>query len=200
MKDYTGPLREDFQWQQLEKRPGAFRTRGDAVQPDPRPRPVAAVAGRWGAEAMTTQAINEWMGSSPVYNSRIRALHGIEGDGVDVIMKGFQLDIGAPHMWLKFHFDVKSHDQGFFWLTSCGAYNGVRGMTGGDTAAETQICVHMEDPTFDATVMAVDRGALHAGISPTTRRRNSRCRAVPLGSLDQRPHRAGGGKSANGHD
>ena len=34
---------------------------------------------------MTTQAINEWMGSSPVYNARIRALHRIEGDGVDVI-------------------------------------------------------------------------------------------------------------------
>jgi hypothetical protein len=74
-------------------------------------------------------------------------------------MKGFQLDIGAPHMWLQFHFDVRSHDQGFFWLTSCGAYNGVRGMTGGDKTAETQICVHMEDPTFDATVMAVNRGA-----------------------------------------
>jgi hypothetical protein len=117
------------------------------------------VAGRWGSDAMTTQAIDEWMGSSPVYNARIRALHGIEGDGVDVIMKGFQLDIGAPHMWLKFHFDVQSHDLGFFWLTSCGAYNGVRGMTGGDQEAETQICVHMEDPTFDATVMAVNRGA-----------------------------------------
>jgi hypothetical protein len=32
-------------------------------------------------------------------------------------------------------------------------------MTGGDRDAETQICVHMEDPTFDATVMAVNRGA-----------------------------------------
>jgi hypothetical protein len=117
------------------------------------------VAERWGGDAVTALAIDEWMGSSPVYNSRIRALHHIEGDGVDVIMKGFQLDIGAPHMWLKFHFDVKSHDQGFFWLTSCGAYNGVRGMTDGDQGAETQVCVHMEDPTFDATVMAVNRGA-----------------------------------------
>lgn len=160
MKDYTGPLREDFQWQQLEKKTMARFAREVMLCNQIHDRGLLPlVAGRWGAEAMTTQAINEWMGSSPVYNSRIRALHGIEGDGVDVIMKGFQLDIGAPHMWLKFHFDVKSHDQGFFWLTSCGAYNGVRGMTGGDTAAETQICVHMEDPTFDATVMAVNRGA-----------------------------------------
>jgi hypothetical protein len=117
------------------------------------------VAARWGSAAMTAQAIDEWMGCSPVYNTRIRKLHNITGDGVDVIMKGFQLDIGAPHMWLRFHFDVQSHDLGFFWLTSCGAYNGVRGMTGGDRDAETQICVHMEDPTFDATVMAVNRGA-----------------------------------------
>ncbi len=160
MQNYSGPLREDFQWQDLEKKTMARFAREVMLCNQIHDRGLLPlVAGRWGAEAMTTQAINEWMGSSPVYNARIRALHRIEGDGVDVIMKGFQLDIGAPHMWLKFHFDVQSHDQGFFWLTSCGAYNGVRGMTGGDREAETQICVHMEDPTFDATVMAVNRGA-----------------------------------------
>lgn len=160
MQDYSGPLRDDFQWQDLEKKTMARFAREVMLCNQIHDRALLPlVAGRWGAPAMTTQAINEWMGSSPVYNSRIRALHRIEGDGVDVIMKGFQLDIGAPHMWLKFHYDVKSHDQGFFWLTSCGAYNGVRGMTGGNLEAETQICVHMEDPTFDATVMAVNRGA-----------------------------------------
>jgi hypothetical protein len=165
MHDYRGPLQEDFQWNHLEKKTMARFAREVMLCNQIHDRGLLPlVAGRWGAPAMTTQAINEWMGSSPVYNSRIRALHNIKGDGVDVIMKGFQLDIGAPHMWLKFHYDVKSHDQGFFWLTSCGAYNGVRGMTGGDREAETQICVHMEDPTFDATVMAVNRGA--------------RCRAV----------------------
>ena len=160
MRDYSGPLREDFQWHQLEKKTMARFAREVMLCNQIHDRALLPlVAGRWGSDAMTNQAIDEWMGSSPVYNSRIRTLHHIEGDGVDVIMKGFQLDIGAPHMWLKFHFDVKSHDQGFFWLTSCGAYNGVRGMTGGDQEAETQICVHMEDPTFDATVMAVNRGA-----------------------------------------
>ena len=160
MHDYSGPLREDFQWQQLEKKTMARFAREVMLCNQIHDRALLPlVAARWGSEAMTAQAINEWMGSSPVYNSRIRALHNIKGDGVDVIMKGFQLDIGAPHMWLKFHFDVQSHDHGLFWLTSCGAYNGVRGMTGGDREAETQICVHMEDPTFDATVMAVNRGA-----------------------------------------
>jgi hypothetical protein len=160
MKDYSGPLREDFQWHHLEKKTMARFAREVMLCNQIHDRALLPlVAGRWGSEAMTNQAIDEWMGSSPVYNARIRVLHQIQGDGVDVIMKGFQLDIGAPHMWLKFHFDVKSHDQGYFWLTSCGAYNGVRGMTGGDKEAETQICVHMEDPTFDATVMAVNRGA-----------------------------------------
>ncbi|MEZ5571116.1 MAG: hypothetical protein R3E64_03745 [Halioglobus sp.] len=160
MQDYKGPLREDFQWHHLEKKTMARFAREVMLCNQIHDRALLPlVAGRWGSEAMTAQAIDEWMGSSPVYNARIRALHGITGDGVDVIMKGFQLDIGAPHMWLKFHYDVKSHDLGFFWLTSCGAYNGVRGMTGGDHDAETQICVHMEDPTFDATVMAVNRGA-----------------------------------------
>lgn len=160
MHDYSGPLREDFQWEHLEKKTMARFAREVMLCNQIHDRGLLPlVAGRWGSDAMTTQAINEWMGSSPIYNSRIRKLHNIQGDGVDVIFKGFQLDIGAPHMWLKFHYDVQSHDLGFFWLTSCGAYDGVRGMTGGDIKAETQICVHMEDPTFDATVMAVNRGA-----------------------------------------
>jgi hypothetical protein len=160
MENYSGPLIPNFQWNQLEKKTLARFGREIMLCNQIHDRAIMpAVAMRWGASAMTSLAIDEWMGASPVYNARNRALHNIRGDGVDVIMKGFQLDIGAPHMWLKFHYDVKSHDQGFFWLTSCGAYNGVRAMTGGSKEAETQICVHMEDPTFDATVMAVNSGA-----------------------------------------
>jgi len=160
MRDYSGPLRADFHWRQLHPKTLARFGREIMLCNQIHDRALMPlVAARWGAPAMTALALDEWMGSSPVYNRRNRALHNIAGDGVDVIMKGFQLDIGAPHMWLKFHYDVKSHDLGYFWLTSCGAYNGVREMTGGDQAAETQICVHMEDPTFDATVMAVNRGA-----------------------------------------
>ncbi|GAB3279708.1 hypothetical protein [Parahaliea aestuarii] len=117
------------------------------------------IAVRWNEARVTRQALDEWMGASPVYNARNRALHSMQGNGVDTIMKGFQLDIGAPHMWLKFHYDVRDADYGQFWLTSCGAYNHVRALTQANPAAETQICVHMEDPTFDATVMAVNAGA-----------------------------------------
>ncbi len=160
MKDYSGPLRADFSWDMLDRKTQARFAREVMLFNQVHDRAIMPlVASRWGMKAMTALAIDEWMGSSPVYNARNRYLHGISGDGVDVIMKGFQLDIGAPHMWLKFHYDYRSHDQGFFWLTSCGAYNGVRAMTGGDPASETQICVDMEDPTFDATVMAVNRGA-----------------------------------------
>ncbi len=160
MKDYSGPFRPDFSWGDLEKKTLARFGREIMLCNQVHDRAcLPIVAEKFGMDGVTKVAIDEWMGSSPVYNTRNRVLHNIGGDGVDVIMKGFQLDIGAPHMWLKFHFDVKSHDQGFFWLTSCGAYNHVRALTGGDTKAETQICVHMEDPTFDATVMAVNRGA-----------------------------------------
>ncbi len=160
MHDYSGPLREDFSWQMLAPKTLARFGREIMLCNQIHDRSMLPLVGKyWGSEAMTELALDEWMGSSPIYNRRNRLLHGIQGDGVDVIMKGFQLDIGAPHMWLQFHYDVESHDRGYFWLTSCGAYNGVREMTGKDQAAETQICVHMEDPTFDATVMAVNRGA-----------------------------------------
>ena len=150
----------DFTWDQLDKKTLARFARELMLCNQVHDRAIMPlIAARWGAQAMTATALDEWMGASPNYNRRNRILHGINGDGVDVIMKGFQLDIGAPHMWLNFHYDIQSHDRGLFWLTSCGAYNGVREMTGGDANAETQICVHMEDPTFDATVMAVNPGA-----------------------------------------
>ena len=108
---------------------------------------------------MIRQALDEWMGASPVYNARNRALHNIRSKGVDTIMKGFQLDTGAPNMWLKFQFDVPSVARGHFWLTSCDAYHHVRALTNADPASERQICLYMEDPTFDATVMVVNPAA-----------------------------------------
>lgn len=160
MIDYSGPLLPNFNWDMLDKKTLARFAREIMLFNQVHDRCIMPIiGGRWDMDAMTSIALDEWMGSSPVYNTRNRYMHNITGDGVDVIMKGFQLDIGAPHMWLKFHYDLQSHDLGYFWLTSCGAYNHVRALTGGDEAVETQICVHMEDPTFDATVMAVNSGA-----------------------------------------
>jgi len=67
MQNYRGPLREDFQWEQLEKKTMARFAREVMLCNQIHDRGLLPlVAGRWGAEAMTTQAINEWMGSSPV--------------------------------------------------------------------------------------------------------------------------------------
>jgi hypothetical protein len=117
---------------------------------------LSQVAVLYGMEAQTAVACDEWMGSSPIYNARNRELQGIDGDDVGAAFKCFQLDIGAPHNYLKFHYELVSPDEGFFWTTSCGPYNHVRRITQADPAMETQICHHMEDPTFDATVMAVN--------------------------------------------
>ncbi len=117
---------------------------------------LSQVAVVFGMDAQTAVACDEWMGSSPIYNARNRTLHRIKGDDVGAVFKCFQLDIGAPHNYLKFHYELVSPDEGYFWTTSCGPYNHVRRLTAADPAMETQICHHMEDPTFDATVMAVN--------------------------------------------
>ncbi len=111
---------------------------------------------QYGMEAQTAVACDEWMSSSPIYNARNRALLNIQTDDVAAVFKCLQVDIGAPHNFLEFHYEVVSPEEGFFWTTSCGPYNHVRRMTNADPAMETQICHHMEDPTFDATVMAVN--------------------------------------------
>ena len=69
---------------------------------------------RFGMKAMTDIACDEWMAASPNYSKRARQVHNIDRTGVDATMKGLQLDIGAPHMWLKFHYDYHSPELGYF--------------------------------------------------------------------------------------
>ncbi|MXZ65568.1 MAG: hypothetical protein F4Z00_08465 [Acidimicrobiaceae bacterium] len=114
-----------------------------------------------GQEATIRQADSEWMGSSPVYTERNKRNLGIVGDGVGEAFKGFQFDVGAPHHFLDFHFEVVDHDLGYFWLPFCGAHHYLRELTGNDPHLVTNMCHHMEDRTFDAT-LAVTNPKLRA--------------------------------------
>ena len=111
---------------------------------------------KFGMDVQTQIACDEWMSTSPIYNHRNRQFLKIEGDDVSVALKGLQVDIGAPHNYLNFHYELVSPVEGFFWTSTCGPFNHVYRMSGGDESLQTQICHHMEDPTFDATVMAVN--------------------------------------------
>lgn len=114
-----------------------------------------------GQEATIRQADSEWMGSSPIYTERNKRNLGIVGDGVGEAFKGFQFDVGAPHHFLDFHFEVIDHDLGYFWLPFCGAHHYLRELTANDPQLVTNMCHHMEDRTFDAT-LAVTNPKLRA--------------------------------------
>jgi len=98
-------------------------------------------------------AILEWMGASPVYTARMRKLMGIEGNGVDAIMKALQLDVGFPHQYMDVGWKLVNAHYGEFWLRHCGALLDVE-----PYGAERVIgmCHHIEDPTFDATAYATN--------------------------------------------
>ena len=98
-------------------------------------------------------AIDEWMGASPVYTRRMRALMGIEGDDVGAIMKALQLDVGFVHEYMDVRWKLADARHGEFWLAHCGALmdvepHGERRVVG--------MCHHIEDPTFDATAYATN--------------------------------------------
>lgn len=114
------------------------------------------VAMRFGPQALTDVAVDEWMGSSPIYNARNRKNLKIEGNGVSAVLKAFQVDIGAPHHFLDFRFELVDETFGYFWLEYCGAYEGVHTMTGGHPDFIKQLCWDMEDTTFPTTTMAVN--------------------------------------------
>lgn len=106
-----------------------------------------------GDDAFSGVAIEEWMGASPVYTKRMQRALGYEGDSVATIFKGIQLDVGAPPQFLDFRFKVDDHDHGEFWLDHCGALADVEPM--GEDYVHT-MCHAIEDPTFDATAIAVN--------------------------------------------
>ena len=122
---------------------------------------VAMAAGQ---DATIRQADSEWMGASPVYTARNKRNLGIVGDGVGEVFKSFQFDIGAPHHFLDFRFELVDHDRGYFWLPFCGAHDYLRQISGNDPELVTNMCHHMEDRTFDATLAVT----------------NPRARAIPI--------------------
>ncbi|MGO4204709.1 hypothetical protein AB4Z09_23785 [Rhodococcus sp. TAF43] len=128
----------------------------------------------FGREGMTEVAIEEWQASSPWYTRRMQRALNYEGDSVETIFKGLQLDIGAPPQFMDFRFRVDDHDHGEFWLDHCGALMDVEPM--GD-AFVTAMCHDIEDPTFDATALATN---VHAQVRPIHR--------PPRVPADRHPH------------
>ncbi|MFI5315667.1 MAG: hypothetical protein ACHQ6T_08195 [Myxococcota bacterium] len=114
------------------------------------------VAARFGREHMTGLACDEWMGASPLYNARARALLAIPGDGVSAILKSLQVDPGFAHRYMDVRYELVDESLGFFALAFCGAYQDVHKISRGSELAIIQLCHHMEDPTFDATAIAVN--------------------------------------------
>ena len=107
--------------------------------------------GAFGRDGMRDIAIEEWMGASPVYARRMQRALGFEGDSVETIFKGMQIDVGAPPQFMDFRYLVVDHDHGEFHLDHCGALMDVEPM-GPDYVKA--MCHDIEDPTFDATATA----------------------------------------------
>lgn len=128
----------------------------------------------YGRDEMAAIAIDEWMGASPIYTTRMQRLLGYVGTGVPTIFKGLQLDIGAPPEFMDFRLKVIDDHHGEFWLDHCGALMDVEPM--GDDYVHA-MCHTIEDPTFDATAVATNR---RAQIRPIHR--------PPRAPADRHPH------------
>ncbi|MCU0271565.1 MAG: hypothetical protein MUF83_23390 [Acidimicrobiales bacterium] len=132
------------------------------------------LVGDYGREPMRDIAIDEWMGASPVYTRRMQRALGYEGDDVETIFKGLQLDVGSPPQFMDFRMRVDGPDRGEFWLDHCGALMDVEPM-GEDYVFA--MCHDIEDPTFDATALATNP---RAAVRPVHR--------PPRVPADRHPH------------
>jgi len=109
------------------------------------------VMGRFGDDAMTQIAIEEWMSASPIYSKRTQRALNFVGNDVSTIFKNLQLDIGAAHQFMDFRYRLDGPTYGEFWLQRCGALMDVEPF--GEERVRA-MCHDIEDPTFDATAAA----------------------------------------------
>lgn len=160
--DYRGPFDPDWTLERLSRTALARLCRERMVLSMFHDRALMPhVAIHAGQEATIRQADSEWMGASPIYTARNKANLGIGGDGPEAALKSFQFDIGAPHHFLDFRFELVDDNLGMFWLPFCGAHDYLRQISRNDPALVTNMCHHMEDRTFDAT-LAVTNPQLRA--------------------------------------
>jgi hypothetical protein len=154
MDDYAGPFRPDFRLEDLSKEALVKLCREFMLAAHLLDRSIMpAILQRFGPKAMEELAIEEWRGASPVYTGRIRKAMNIAGDDVAAIFKSLQLDPGFPHEYMDVRYEVVDERHGYFWLESCGALQDVEPW--GEERV-VSMCHHIEDPTFDATVQAIN--------------------------------------------
>jgi hypothetical protein len=164
LADYSGGFEPDFDFERLSRAALARLAREYMLVGHIQSRVIMPiVATRFGPAAAAEFAIDAWQGASPVFNARNRRLLRIEGDDMSAILKGLQFDVGAPHQYMDFRFELVDERQGFFWLDYCGALDAVSAATNNDATAIKRMCHDIEDPTFNATVMEVNpRARCHA--------------------------------------
>jgi hypothetical protein len=157
LPDYSGRFEADFDFGRLSRAALARLGREYMLVGHVQSRVIMPiVATRFGPEGAADFAIDAWRAASPVFNARNRRLLRIEGDGMSAILKGLQFDVGAPHQYMDFRFELVDEVLGFFWLDYCGALDAVSVATNNNPVAIKRMCHDIEDPTFDATVMEVN--------------------------------------------
>ena len=173
--DYSGPFDPEFRYEDLSQEALVKLVREFALIAHLLTGAILTEIGmRYGPEAAEELAIAEWMGASPIYTERIREAMRIEGDDVGAIFKSLQLDPGFAHQYMDVRYEVVDETHGYFELAHCGALMQVEPF--GERAV-VGMCHHIEDPTFDTTVQAINPRA--------------RCRPVhrpPRSSPDGLPH------------
>ncbi len=154
MDDYSGPFDPSFDYEDLSKEALVRLVREYALIVHLLDRSMcAAIALRYGGQAVQELAIAEWRGASPVYGERLREIMGVHGDGVSAIFKVLQLDPGFPHHYLDVRYEVVDERHGYFELAYCGALMDAEPW--GEKMV-TSMCHHIEDGTFDYTAQAVN--------------------------------------------
>ncbi len=162
LADYSGPFEPDFDLGRLSRAALARLGREYMLVGHVQSRVIMPiVATRFGPAAAAEFAIDAWRGASPVFNARNRRLLRIEGDGMSAILKGLQFDVGAPHQYMDFRFELVDETRGVFWLDDCD------GLVDDAPRGWLEVLEDAAAPGLDAVVAAVNPRARCQRLDPT---------------------------------
>ena len=141
---------------------------------------------RAGRRCATSPSTSGWA-ASPVYTKRIQRLLGFEGDDVETIFKGMQVDIGAPPQFMDFRYQrASTTHHGEFWLDHCGALMDVEPM--GDELRRHHVPRH-RGPDLRRDGHRHEPAGPDAPDPPTAARAGRPPAALPLDRDDRRGRR-----------
>ncbi len=160
LEHYAGAFETDFALESLSHPVLARQCREFALDTHLLMRAAfLSIRTRWGDAVAREISRDHQAAVAPVAGARVRAALGIEGDGIDALLKTLQVDPAFPHEYVRLGCERVDDRRGRFWIERCTAL-------AEDEPDAWLALLDDERPGFEAALVAVNPRARCRPLAP----------------------------------